>query len=626
MRAPAIPVLFWLLASCTPKESVAPDAITATHDPVVATDAADADAAKIPRVSDDPVIQSIVDLGHKDPKVAEHLAYLVETIGPRLTSSHALMEAEQWTRAQFESWGLSARLETWGTFPVGFDRGAWSGTRVDTKGETVGDPLDFITMSWTPGVSGPQRGKLRPYPESAAAAKKQAKDYAGAWVFVTGEQRNGDEKKNDAIDDALRKAGVAGWVFASRDPSQELVHTSGDHEIEWDELPTDVRIHLRGDQHAQLLEMAKGGSEVELAFSIDNSFFRGPVEQHNVIADIRGSEKPDEYVIVGGHLDSWDGARGAVDNGTGVATTMEAARLLMAAGAQPKRTIRFMLWTGEEQGLFGSEKYVAAHPELMEKISAVLVHDGGTNFLSGLAVTPEMLAMAKGLFEPLTRLDDRFPFRLELAESLQPGGSDHSPFIAAGVPGFFWLQDGRADYDHAHHTQFDTMEAVVPEYQDHSAMVVAISALQLANAEEMLPRENSAPLPPRRVGVKFGPGLTVKEILPDGAAKRAGIKKGDKFLYLEGHEDTKTWEMFLILQSGDPKKTVVVERNGKPVKLEFDYSQDEGEAQRVERRKARQATFGELEYGTTVFGTAYEAPKPEAADDDRAADDQAAAE
>ena len=164
-------------------------------------------------------------------------------------------------------------------------------------------------------------------------------------------------------------------------------------------------------QFDEIAGWLKDGKAVTLEFDIRNYFKKGPIKLYNVIADIPGTEKPDEYVIVGGHIDSWDGATGATDNGTGVSTTLEAARILMKAGVKPKRTIRFMLWSGEEQGLLGSAAYVKAHKDLMPKISAVLVHDGGTNYLSGIGATEAMLSDFEQVFAPVKELDPRLPVR-----------------------------------------------------------------------------------------------------------------------------------------------------------------------------------------------------------------------
>lgn len=592
-----VPVWFVLALACGKQDAV-PTAIPpeaadvhygAAMDGGLSDDALsdDVDDA-LPAVDGDAVVKAIVRLGHTDSKVTDHLVYLTEDIGPRLTGSHRLMEAEQWCRDQFSKWGLNASLEQWGDFPVGFDRGPWSGGMVAP--EEI--DYDFITPSWTPGVVGPKQGPAVLYPKTLAEANKRKGQLEGAWV-VRPRDMDIERKLRDKIDDALVAHGAAGLVVSDRNDAGELVHTYGSYKIDWKALPQLVKVNLRADQHRDLVERLGDKEGVKLAFSIDNRFFNGPVPQHNVIADIVGSEKPDEIVVVGGHLDSWDGAKGANDNGTGVATTMEAARLLMAAGAKPKRTIRFMLWSGEEQGLLGSEGYVEAHAEQMDKYSAVLVHDGGTNYLAGLGVTPEMMPQMKEAFAPVMQLSpDTLPFVLTEADSLRPGGSDHTPFINAGVPGFFWDQQGRSDYDHVHHTQHDTLENVIEEYQRHSAMVVAIGAYQLANLPDPVNRTNSAPLPRRRMGGMIATDMTVSELDPDGLAAKSGWKLGDKVINMDGEVFESRWGIFRAAQKGGPKKTFVVERKGKQLTLTLDWTGTKGEAERDARTAARAATRG----------------------------------
>ncbi|MEZ4430660.1 MAG: M20/M25/M40 family metallo-hydrolase [Nannocystaceae bacterium] len=557
-----------------------------------------------PQVSSDPVIQRIVELGARDSRVHEHVVHLTQAIGPRLTGSHNLMVAEAWCRDQLTSWGLQAHLERWGEVPVGFDRGPWSGQMIVSEPPELVD-LEFITHSWTPGASGPARGPAVALPSSAREVTKAPERYKDAWVLVPrgeGVAREQLEKQRKPILEALRKAGAAGFVYASRD-REGLVHTTGRYEIDWGALPRDVELHLRADQHELVLARLAAGAAPVLEFSIDNRFFRGPVHQHNVIADLPGSVYPDEYVIVGGHLDSWDGADGAVDNGTGVATTLEAARLLVAAGARPKRTIRFMLWTGEEQGLLGSKAYVDAHPELTPHISAVLVHDGGTNYLSGLAVTPEMAEDMRQVFAPVMQLSSAYPFALTYAEDLRTGGSDHTPFIRAGVPGFFWDQAGEADYDHAHHTQFDTLEAVVPDYQRHSAVVVAIAALGLANLDHLLDRTRAEPLPRRELGVEFvRRSPTVESVKKGSVAARAGWRAGDKIVAVAGEAVDGLWPALRKLRDGDAKMPVTLERKGKKLETTLDFSNDPSERARAERRAARAAIYGDIQYGEVFAG------------------------
>ena len=280
-------------------------------------------------------------------------------------------------------------------------------------------------------------------------------------------------------------------------------------------------------------------------------------------------------MIVGGHIDSWDGATGATDNGTGVATTLEAARILMKAGVKPKRTIRFMLWSGEEQGLLGSAAYVKAHKDLMPKISAVLVHDGGTNYLSGIGATEAMLSDFEQVFAPVKELDPNYPFEVRKVAGLTGGGSDHASFLAANVPGFFWRQAGKARYQHTHHTQFDTFDAAIPEYQKHSSLVVALGAYGIANLDHLLSREKlrapGAMAGNRRtLGVQLDE-MTVAEIEDDSVAQKGGIKEGDVILKIDGTKVADRMELTRALRAGGPKKVVTVLRNGKEVELNVSW-------------------------------------------------------
>jgi Zn-dependent M28 family amino/carboxypeptidase len=150
-----------------------------------------------------------------------------------------------------------------------------------------------------------------------------------------------------------------------------------------------------------------------------------------------------------------------------------------------------MLWSGEEQGLLGSRAFVEKHREEVNKnCSAVFVHDGGTNYVSGIICTEAMKPDFEKIFASAMELDERAPFEIETVATIRPrGGSDHVSFIQAGVPGFFWKQAGRATYRTTHHTQFDTYDSVVPEYQKHSSIVIAIGAMGTANLDHLLPRD-----------------------------------------------------------------------------------------------------------------------------------------
>jgi hypothetical protein len=318
---------------------------------------------------------------------------------------------------------------------------------------------------------------------------------------------------------------------------------------------------------------------VILEFDVRNYFKKGPIKLYNVVADIPGTEWPDEYVIVGGHIDSWDGATGAMDNGTGVAAVMEAARLLSQSNARPRRTIRFMLWSGEEQGLLGSRAYIRQNTQLMKKVSAVLVDDGGTNYVSGMMTTPAMQSDLQQALAPVMELDPNMPFKLQPVSGLPTMiGSDQDSFVAAGVPGFYFDQNGRANYDRVHHTQHDTFEGAIAEYQRHSAIVIALAAYGIANLDRMLSRENLRARTTfdfagnrRFIGVELD-DLTIVQVHDSMVGAKAGLRDGDTFVKLDGKKLESREQLTSELQKGAPKKTVTIVRDGKEMDFVLDWS------------------------------------------------------
>jgi carboxypeptidase Q len=487
-----------------------------------------------------PEVDRIIAAGKEDSQVMEHLDILCNRIGPRLTSSDNLQNACEWARDRFKSFGLeNAHLEEWGEFPVGFNRGPATGRMVEPEDKA----LKFGTNSWTAGTRGLTKGRAVLAPENDEQLADVKSSLPGAWVLApravrgrgpgggqAGQQPTADElefrKKRDA---AYEEAGIAGLV---RSTSGDLILTSGSQRITWDKLPKTPTIDLQQKQWNEIAALLKDKKPVVLEFDIRNYFKKGPIKLYNVIADIPGAETPDEYVVVGGHIDSWDGATGATDNGTGCATTLEAARLIMKAGVKPKRTIRFMLWSGEEQGLLGSRAYVAAHKDLMPKISAVLVHDMGTNYLSSIGGTEAMMADLEAVAKPIIALDASMPFKVRKIAGFSGGmgGSDHASFTAGGAPGFFWGQSGKAVYGTTHHTQHDTYDTAIPEYQKHSSVVVALASFGIANLDHLLSREKMI-APPQPGGGFGGRGrrgeATKKDETKKDDAKKDETKKDE---------------------------------------------------------------------------------------------------
>ncbi len=330
------------------------------------------------------------------------------------------------------------------------------------------------------------------------------------------------ESAESALQRAILRVVLAaeplGFISSSRD--EERVWTT--RKNGWDEMPLheyeqDVEVNVIAPDYDFINSRVVDGAPFEVEFNLDHKLTAGPIACHNVIAEIPGTELPDEVVIMSAHLDSWDGpgSQGVVDNGTGCAVMMEAARLLMASGVRPKRTIRFALWTGEEQGLHGSREYVEDLSEAeLEKISAAFVDDGGTNFQGGIPAADFMVPYLAAASAPINGIffdqadhdsamsdddtgNDEYAGYMNVnirptGETISThSGSDHASFNRAGVPGFFWDEIGRANYRRGWHTQLDTMELAIPGYLRQSSTNSAVVAYQLADAPSRLPRSQA---------------------------------------------------------------------------------------------------------------------------------------
>jgi hypothetical protein len=311
-------------------------------------------------------------------------------------------------------------------------------------------------------------------------------------------------------------ANPAGFMSSSKD---ERVWTTSIKRgldlfnLTWDDIGHDTEVSIRDSDYRYINSDIADGQDVYIEFDLDHKIVEGPFDMYNTIAEIPGTEFPDEVVIVSAHMDSWNGpgSQGVTDNGTGSSVTIEAARILAAVGAQPKRTIRFILWTGEEQGLLGSNAYVQSlSEEERAKISCVFVDDGGTNYEGGLVCPPWMFDYLAAATAPTNgqffsevdekRLlsdsnpdnDDRAGYldvNLRTVDAMpQGGGSDHASFNRVGIPGFYWDEIGRANYRYGWHTQNDKLDLAIEEYLVQSSTNVAMTAYNLACAPSLLPR------------------------------------------------------------------------------------------------------------------------------------------
>ena len=236
------------------------------------------------------------------------------------------------------------------------------------------------------------------------------------------------------------------------------------------------------------------GRAIRVHVDIQNTFTPGPVEAANVVGDIRGSAEPDQVFVVGAHLDSWDLSEGATDNGAGSVAVLGAAESIARSGARPRRTIRFVLFTGEEEGLLGSFAYVKQHQSEMANHLGDLVLDGGQGPIRGFSLggrddlVDPFTPFAKSLsaFRDLS-INDRISF-----------GTDTGPFSLAGLPGID-LDNGSADYRYTHHSAADALEAVDPAVLAQNATIMALTAFWIADRPERL----ASPWPADKVAKVF---------------------------------------------------------------------------------------------------------------------------
>ena len=259
---------------------------------------------------------------------------------------------------------------------------------------------------------------------------------------------------------------------------------------------------MRNEDYGRISRILADGTPVELEFDIVNKVYAEGRTAFNTIAEISGTDKEDEIVMLGGHLDSWHSATGATDNAIGCATMMEAARILKALGVAPRRTIRVALWSGEEEGLLGSQAYVNEHfgsfesqkPEYATLV-AYLNIDSGTGRARGAGVFGPASA-ATVVRQALAPFQDLGVAGAAATTSRNLGGTDSTSFNNAGLPGIGFGQDPIEYNTHTHHTNLDTYERVIEDDVKASAIAIAATLYQLAMRDDMLPRLPAAQMPP----------------------------------------------------------------------------------------------------------------------------------
>lgn len=469
------------------------------------------------------VSKKIMEIGKTDNRTMQHLDILANRIGGRPIGSDAYQNATYWVADKLKSWGLEVEIQEVGEMPVGFNRGPWFGRMYGDISMT----LDFVTPSYTSGTKGLQRGHVLIEPKTRQEFERMKGKLKGAWVLIEGRSdgfpidhsATGDSlrsaviAKNEAavgeseriIEPALfykemKEAGILGTIQSAPVPLVALYDRKNVYSLSFENLPDIPDIKLNEDQYALIRKKAERREFVLLEFDIRNYFKPGPVKYHNVIGKIRGVKYPDEYVMSGCHLDSYDAATGAVDCGTGVAPNLEMARMIMAAGGnRPDRTILFCFWAGEEFGLLGSKFWVENNKDKLIRISNYFNRDGGPTAASGLVVPENMYDDIVKCTEGLSDYHPQIPFTVE--KSKQPpravpvtaGGSDHAYFAMNGVPTIAFRNTDPLGYNFSYreiwHTTRDRYDLSIPEYMGYTSVTQAVTVYNIANLKKLLPRD-----------------------------------------------------------------------------------------------------------------------------------------
>jgi hypothetical protein len=415
-----------------------------------------------------------------DGQAYEYDRVLADDIGPRLTASSNFEKAVDWSEGEFKRLGLAnVHTETW-TIPS-----AWE-PETDAVAHILKPHLQRLHLEsegWGPSTpASGVRGEVYLLPKlSVAAVHEHAGAIKGHIVMVTPEAFGDGEllfgQLFDALD-AIGDVGASGLLLGMGTTNNAPSFLGvGDFAGRASKLPT-ANV---GREDTLLIGRLLDKGPVEIEFSFRNRV-RANVAVKNVVADIPGTDPDAGYVVVGGHLDSWHPGTGAEDNGTGAASVMAVAQAVEAVGLRPRRTLRFILFGGEEEGLLGSLAYAHAHEQEMSKCAGVFVTDSGSEppkgwLTFGREDVSKALAPLKPLLEPLDAggIDDGHEIIFE---------TDHAPFLVRGIPAFvLWTPFDK--YEQLHHKPSDTFDKVDHRDLNLGAAVVGLSAYYFASAQEI---------------------------------------------------------------------------------------------------------------------------------------------
>ncbi|PYS98589.1 MAG: peptidase M28 [Acidobacteria bacterium] len=492
--------------------------------------------------------------GMENSRIMHTLHILTDLYGPRLTGSPNHVNAAKWAAEEMKRWGFdNTALEPWD-----FGHPGWVNDRnTGLMLSPVADTLTFEVLAWTPSTKKkvtadavqiviptvqssitpsiqqqPTQEELTAYFESVKSLVRKKIVLVGKWSFLDQSRDpapkripDEDNAKRYDPDPTKRAPGGPGRPNQTPPAPRPGALTGAQVNEQVDKFLLDngalVRINesqldrgavrafnnrtfdikkviptvvMRNEDFGRISRLIADGTPVRLEFDLKSHIVPEGKTSYNLVGEIYGSDKKDEVVMLGGHLDSWHSATGATDNAVGCATMMEAARILKAIGVKPRRTIRVACWSGEEQGLLGSQAYVAQHFGTFEnpkpewaKFNGYFNIDSGTGRARGMSIfgPPEAATILREAVQPFSDLG--------IAGAINStgrglGGTDSTSFNAAGLPGIGVSQDPIEYFNVTWHTNLDTYERIIESDVKASAVSIAAALYQLAMRDEMLPR------------------------------------------------------------------------------------------------------------------------------------------
>ncbi|MDM1361193.1 M20/M25/M40 family metallo-hydrolase [Myroides marinus] len=464
----------------------------------------------------DAIVDAIVKEGTTNSQLKNYAFELMDVIGPRLVGTPQMMQAHNWVKDQYASMGFESRNEEYGTWKA-WERGttqitmtsprikslegmqlAWS--PASKKGGVDGEVVVLVDAktkaefeAWLPSVKGKyvlismHQPTGRPdyqwqnFATEESYAKMKEEEATAEKAWATRIKNTGYTAKE--LPKVLEDAGAAGVVMSYWTGIMGANRIFG---AETKKVPT---IDIAVEDYGMLYRLAENGKKPRINVNAQSKDL-GTAKTYNTIAELKGGEKADEYVILSAHLDSWDGGTGATDNGTGIITMMEAARILKAVLPNPKRTILIGNWGSEEQGLNGSRAFVADHPELHNKIQVVFNQDNGTGRVANIS-GQGFLNSYQYITDWLYAVPEKYKKEIKTSFPGSPsgGGSDHVSFVSKDIPGFMMSSLSWGYGNYTWHTNRDTADKIVYDDVQNNAILIAIMAYKASEEKELVSRE-----------------------------------------------------------------------------------------------------------------------------------------